>query len=74
MSAASVARVAAAEPVPPPFPDADSRAWLAALENRLQLSGSSGTSRPCHARRRSFTAVSSSANLYAQVVKRLSPR
>jgi RNA polymerase sigma-70 factor, ECF subfamily len=31
MSTASVARVAAAEPVPQPFPDADSRAWLAAL-------------------------------------------
>lgn len=31
MSTASVARVAAAAPVPPPFPDADSRAWLAAL-------------------------------------------
>ena len=35
-----------------------------ALENRLQLSGSSGTSRPCQERFRSFTAASSSANLY----------
>ena len=31
--------------------------------NRLQLSGSSGTSRPCQARLRSLTAASSSANL-----------
>ena len=31
-------------------------------------------SRPCHARRRAFTPASSSANLYAQVVKRLAPR
>ena len=39
-----------------------------------QRSGSSWTSRPCHARRRTFTPASSSANLYAHVVKRLSPR
>ena len=39
-----------------------------------QRSDSIGTSRPCQARRRSFTAASSNANLYAQVVKRLSPR
>ena len=45
-----------------------------ALANSVPASGSRGTSRPCHARRRSFTAASSSANLYAQVVKRLSPR
>ena len=41
---------------------------------RDQVSGSSGISRPCQARRRSFTAASRSANLYAQVVKRLAPR
>ena len=35
----------------------------AALENRPQLSGSSGTSRPCHARFRNLTAASSSPNL-----------
>ena len=39
-----------------------------------QPSSSSGTSRPCHARRRAFTAASSSANLYAHVVNRLWPR
>ena len=43
-------------------------------EARPTPPASSGTSRPCHARRRSFTAASSSANLYAQVVKRLRPR
>src|SRR4051794_21201854 len=37
-------------------------------------SSSSGTSRPTQARRRAFTAASSSANLYAHVVKRLCPR
>ena len=35
---------------------------------------SSVTSRPRHARRRTFTAASSSANLYAHVSNRLSPR
>ena len=44
------------------------------LANDVHDSGSSGSSRPCHARFRSFTAASSSANLYAQVVKRLAPR
>src|SRR5204863_9321584 len=42
--------------------------------NRGHSVGSSGISRPCHARRRTFTAASSRANLYAQVVKRLWPR
>jgi hypothetical protein len=32
------------------------------------------TSRPCHARRRSLTLASRRTNLYAHVVKRLSPR
>ena len=44
------------------------------LPTSSHVSGSSGTSRPCHARLRSFTAASSSANSYAQVVKRLAPR
>ena len=44
------------------------------LAKRHQVSGSSGISRPCQARRRSFTAASRSANLYTQVVKRLAPR
>ena len=40
----------------------------------FHASSASGISRPCHARRRAFTPASSSANLYAQVVKRLAPR
>src|SRR5919197_387957 len=39
-----------------------------------QPAGSKLTSRSCQARRRIFTPASSSANLYAQGVKRLSPR
>ena len=55
--------------VPPARPARGRRSRTA-----FQLSGSSGTSRPCQARLRSFTAASSSANLYAHVVKRLAPR
>ncbi len=39
-----------------------------------QRSASNGSSRPCQARRRSLTAASRTANLYAQVLKRLAPR